>query len=225
MYFLSAVSYFFSHYSFLAMPVIVLLFAILGGMIAAWTKQKAWLVLTVFGFPVGGLNVFMGHFVNALFLNAFGVKGSGVIIHSVETNSTLNDRYIREYDVVLKTADGRDVATKFDTMSASIYPARNEILIPPDGESFVTKYIPGFERNFVIMSDESQYGKERLIREDLEPVQKAEAQLAVSPANPAFIQEYRTALEKFIHAHRNDADPDLIRDCEEKLEALGPSSK
>ena len=87
------------------------------------------------------------------------------------------------------------------------------------------KYVPGFARNFVIMSDQSEYGKERLIHQDLELVEKAPAQLAVSPANPAFIEEYRTALRRFINAHRDDADPDLIRDYEQKLDALDPTPK
>jgi len=48
-------------------------------------------------------------------------------------------------------------------MSASIYPIRNRILIPPENEPFVAKNIPGFERNIVIMSDESDYGKRIIV--------------------------------------------------------------
>jgi hypothetical protein len=222
---LSAISYFFSHHALLAMPVIVILCGLLGVAIGQWKKQPLWAMLFLAGFFIGGINVFTSHIVNALFLNTVGVTGNAVIVHSTETNSMLNDRYIWEYDVVLKTADGRDVATKIDTMSASIYPVRNEILIPPEGQTFVVKYVPGFARNFVIMSDQSEYGKERLIQQDLQPVEKAAAQLAVSPDNPAFIEEYRAALRTFLNAHRNDTDPELIHDYEQKLDSLGPSPK
>jgi hypothetical protein len=222
---LAAISYFFSHHALLAMPVIVLLCGVLGVVMMLWRKQSAWLLLFVFGLLFGGINVFTSHIVNALFLNAVGVTGSGVIVHSTETNSTLNERYVWEYDVVLKTADGHDIATKIDDMTASIYPVRNEILIPPEGQTFIAKYVPGFDRNFVIMSDQSGYGKERLISRDLQPVEKAAAQLAVSPANPAFIEEYRVALRTFINTHRDDADPSLIGDSERKLDALGASPK
>lgn len=173
MHILSAVSYFFSAHSFLAMPVIVLLSGALAIGMIAWRKNRAWALLVVPGMLFAGINVFTSHIVNALFLNAFGVTGSAVIVHSRETSSQLNNQNVWEYDAVVKTADGRDVTTKFDTMSASIYPIRNEILIPPEGESFVVKYVPGFERNIVILSDESDYGRRRLVREDLEPVEKA----------------------------------------------------
>jgi hypothetical protein len=222
MYILSAIS---SHHALLAIPVIVVLCGLLGVVMMLWRKGNAWLLLFFAGFLLGGVNVFLGHMVNALFLNAVGVAGSAVIVHSTETNSMMNDHNIWEYDVVLKTADGRDVTTKVDDMTASIYPIRNEILIPPEGQIFATKYVPGFDRNFVIMSDLSEYGKERLIRQDLQPVEKAAAQLAFSPANPAFIEEYRAALRTFIHVHRGDADPNLIDDYERKLDALGPSPK
>lgn len=223
MYILSAISYLSTRHALLAIPVIVILSGGLGVVMMLSRRQSAWLLLFVFGFVFAVINVFTGHVVNALFLNAVGVTGSAVIVHSTETSSTLNDRNIWEYDVVLKTSDGHDIATKIDDMTASIYPIRNEILIPPEGQTFVAKYVPGFDRNFVIMSDQSEYGKERLIRQDLQPVEKAAAQLAVSPANPAFIEEYRVALRTFINAHRDDADRSLISDYERKLEALGLS--
>jgi hypothetical protein len=65
---------------------------------------------------------------------------------------------------------------------------------------------------FVIMSDESDYGKRIIVDEDRAPVDKAAGQYAVSPTNQAFIKEYRTALQAFISKHRNDADPDIIQD-------------
>lgn len=225
MYILSALSYFFSQHSFLAMPVIVLLSVVLTIAMMALRKSNGWLLLVLAGVVFSGINTFTSHVTNALFLNAFGVPGSAVIVHSRETSSQLNERNIWEYDAVVKTAEGRDVVTTFDTMSASLYPIRNEILIPPEGESFVVKYVPGFERNIVIMSDQSEYGKKRLIREDLDPVEKAAAQFEVSPSNPAFIDEYRGALRTFLQKHRHDADPSLISDCEERLDALGSSSQ
>jgi hypothetical protein len=219
---LSAIFYFFSHHPFLALPAIPLIFLFIAGVIATWRKQPAWYLLVIPGMILGGFNVFLGHFVNSSFLNAAGVEGTGYIVHSRRTNDMLNNQYVWAYDVVLKMQDGRDITTSFDTWSASIYPLRNEILIPPQGEPFVIKYVPGFERNFVIMSDESKYGRQRLIEQDLEPVRKAYAQLDVSPDNPAFIDEYHKAIQTFLAAHRNDADPDLVHDFEEELKESDP---
>ncbi len=220
---LSAIFYFLAQHPFLG----ILLFPVAGWVLAivlvGVSGHKAWYSLILIFFLLGNANVFMGHMVNAAFLDAFGTVGSAIIVHSEETNSQLNDRYIWAYDAVVKTADGQDVTTSFDTMSASISPIRNAILIPPEGETFVVKYIPGFERNIVIMSDLSDYGKRRLINADRQPVAKAAAQYAVSPGNRAFIGEYRDALRAFITKHRNDADPDLISDYTQKLRELDRS--
>jgi len=105
-------------------------------------------------------------------------------------------------------------------MSASIYPIRNRILILPENEPFVAKYIPGFERNIVIMSDESDYGKRIIVDQDRAPVAKAAGQYAVNPTNPAFIKEYGAALQAFIAKHRNEADPDVIQNYERELNKL-----
>lgn len=224
MRFLSAIFYFLSAHSVISTLVILLLFALAGTVLARWKKQSSWHLLALLGVVVAPINIMTGHFFNSLFLKAAGVEGTGIIVQKTETDAMMNNRYIWRYDVVLKTQDGRDIATTFTTGDACIYPIRNEILIPPQGQSFVIKYVPGFERNFVIMSDESQYGKERLIEQDFQPVEKAAGQLKVSPNNPAFIDEYREAVQTFLAAHHNDADPTLIRNLEETLNELGPSN-
>src|SRR5690606_12297203 len=187
---LSAIFYFLNHHFILAMPVFWI-----GGAAIAWAlsvllKNEAWLCLAVAGFVLGILNPFFGSAINGMFLNAFGVYGSAVLTHSERTNSQLNNQYINAYYGVMRTADGRDVKIEFDTMTATLYPWRNEINIPPRGERFVIKYIPGFERNFAIMRDESDFGKRIAVREGYQPVERAAAQLAISPDNESFRKEY-----------------------------------
>ena len=171
------------------------------------------------------VNVFAGHVANALFLNAYGTLGSAVVTYEEETSSQLNDQNIWAYDAVVKTADGEDVVAEFDTMSATIYPIRNEIRVPPVGERFVVKYIPGLARNFVIMSDLSDYGRRQVINEDRGLVEKAAMQFAASPKNPAFVVDYHEALTAFLNAHRYDADPALVSDYQARLDALALSRR
>lgn len=216
---LSSVLYFLAHHAIWSFFLIMIAISLLGRFMVR-RRPVLYLGLVIFGFLFGMANIFTGHIFNALFLNAFGTPGTAVIVQSEQTNSTLNDQYIWEYHAVMKTADGRDVKITFDTMSASIYPIRNAILIPPEKETFVVKYIPGVERNVVIMSDASNYGKQRLIYEARAPVEKAAAQLAVSPSNPEFIAEYRDALQTFVRDYRDRADPALIQDYEQQLAAL-----
>jgi len=217
---LSAISYFLTQHPFWSWSLLVMVGAVLSHLVAMWRRNGRWYLLILPFFLYGQINIFVAHIFNALLLNAFGVPGTGVVTHSEETASTLNDQNIWAYDAALKTADGRDVITEFDTMSASIWPITNEIRIPPEGERFVTKYIPGFPRNFVIMHDLSPYGIRNIISEDRGPVDKAANQLAASPANPDFIAEYREALTKFLDQHRSDAGPVLISKYQRDLDAL-----
>jgi hypothetical protein len=217
---LSAILYFLVQHPFSSWPVLILVGVVLARLMVLWRRQGGWYLLILPFFLYGPVNIFTAHIFNALFLNAAGVAGTAVVTHSEETSSTLNDQNIWAYDAVLKTADGRDVVTRFTTMSASIYPIRNVILIPPEGQVFAVKYVPGFPRNFVIMSDQSAYGKAYVIGQDRGPVDKAANQFAVSPGNPAFIAEYRAALTTFLAKHRHDADPGLVQDYQARLDAL-----
>ena len=217
---LSKISYFLTHHPFWSWPVIIIVGVLLAHLLAKWRGSGRWYMLILPFFIYGQINIFTAHIFNALLLEAFGVDGTAVITQSEETNSTLNDQSVWAYDAVLKTADDRDVVVQFDTMSASIYPITNTIFIPPQGEHFVVRYIPGFPRNFVIMRDLSPYGKKYRIGEDRRPVEKAAAQSAASPDNRAFIAEYRDALTAFVDKHRDDADPTLIATYRAQLDAL-----
>jgi len=217
---LSAILFFLTQHPFWSWLLLLILGVMLSHLLAAWRRNARWYLLILPFFLYGQINIFVAHIFNALLLNAFGVPGTGVVTHAEETSSTLNDQYIWAYDAILRTADGRDVVVQFDTMSASIYPITNAIRIPPEGERFAIKYIPGFPRNFVIMHDLSPYGIRNIISEDRDPVDKAANQLAASPANPDFIAEYRKALTEFLDKHRTDADPALIERYQNDLEAL-----
>lgn len=219
----SAFFYMLAHHPFWSWLGLILLAMGLSYLLMRWTGKGWWLALVLTAFIGGQINIFTGHILNAWFLNAYGVRGTAVVVHAEQTNSTLNDQYISDYWAVMRTADGRDVKVEFDTMSASIYPIRNTILIPPQGQRFVTKYVPGFERNMAIMSDESDYGRRWVVQEARGPVDKAAAQLAVSPGNPEFVDEYRDELRRFLDEHRKDAEPALVEEFERKLSELGPT--
>ncbi|WP_240420807.1 hypothetical protein [Paenibacillus periandrae] len=88
-------------------------------------------------------------------------------------------------------------------------PLRNAILIPPKGEVFVAKYVTGYERNILIMSDKSNYGRKWVMNEELKPVLKAEGKLATNPTNPKFMSEYRLVLQVFLEKHRDGLESAL----------------
>jgi hypothetical protein len=218
---LSATLYFINHHPGLAALAMSGIGLGVGTLLAMWRRQVLWCGLVLPFFLLSSISYFIAPFANAVFLNAFGTRGTAVIVHKQETNEMLNESYIWDYDSVLKTADGRELALQFSTSSVAIYPIRNEILIPPENDPFIVKYIPGFERNIVILCDESNYGKQRKVERDRAPIEKAAGQYAVSPTNQAFIKEYRAALQAFLRKHRDDADPDLLEDYQQELNKLG----
>ncbi|MBO9733010.1 MAG: hypothetical protein J7623_30490 [Chitinophaga sp.] len=200
---ISAILYFLSHHPGWAFPLLILLFLLLW----AWTKK--W-IFGILAFVVPIFNIFLAHMFNAWFLNAYGVKGTAIITKEEQTNSTLNDQYIYDYDVLVKTADGKDVLTGFSTMSAAVYPVRNTILIPNVNDPFLVKYIPGYEKNIVILSDESNFGIARKMMKNQIEVQKAEIQYTASPFNKAFKEEYLQALKTYVTDSDNVSDPNVI---------------
>lgn len=206
---ISAVTYFLSQHPAWSFFIILALFAGL-----AVLTRRLWLLIP--GFILGMANIFTASFLNAWFLQACGTPGTAVVIQATQTNSTLNDQYIFEYAVISKAA-GKDVKTGFTTMSAAIWPIRNEILIPPVGQPFVTRFIPGHEENIVIMADESTYGKMRIIATNREAVDRARNQLVASPTNESFREEYRQALQAFLSNPENALDSVSIRQFKDAL--------
>ncbi|MBP1994368.1 hypothetical protein [Paenibacillus eucommiae] len=226
MHMISAVLFFLTHHPIWSFLLILFCSFAMGILLSIWRNHGRWLfILPILGLLAAIFNIFVTHYVNSLFLNAVGTEGTAIIVYAEETNSLYNDEYVWEYEAVLKTSEGQDVVANFNTMSASIYPLRNAILIPPKGEGFVAKYVPGFERNILIMSDESDYGKKWVMNKDLNQVIKAEAKFASSPNNPKFISEYRQALQAFIEKYRDGPDPALLRQYEQKLEALDATER
>lgn len=220
MAFLSAIFYFLNQHSLLSMPLILAAGFGLMSLVVRWRKNPGLYVWMVPVFIFSMVNVFTSSILNGLFLNAVGTYGSAVITQQRETNSRLNEQAVWAYDVVMKTADGRDVKTGFDTMSATIYPWTNTIYIPPMGERFVVKYVPGFEKNIAVMRLESDYGKAYIVAVAKSEVSAKERQLEASPDNPEFKAEYRAALKAFLDDHANNADPNTLRLYRAELQRL-----
>lgn len=210
---ISELLYFLNHHSIWSFLIILTI-----GIVLSIGRIK--IVYAIFGLVLGFVNIFTAQFLNASFLNAYGVKGTAVVTDARETNSRLNDEYISEFDAVVKTQDGQDVLTSFSTMTASIYPIRNEILIPPAGETFYVKYIPGFEKNIVILREESRYGKLSRARENRRTIEKAQRQYEASPKNKAFRQEYLEALKSYIANPDNQVDTIYTEDYKKVIRSL-----
>lgn len=218
---LSALFHALAHHPVALMLGFVAAAAIIAFLVQRRTGSQAGYALVVATFVAGMLNIFTGQWLNAAFLEAAGTRGHAIIVASRATSWQLNHVPVREYDALVTAADGKEVVTTFTSMSASIWPIRNAILIPPQGQEFVVKYVPGFERNIVIMSDESEYGRHRFATEARALVERARRLHEASPGNPRFLAEYRRELVHYIEQRRGTGDS-RIAAYERALRELDP---
>jgi hypothetical protein len=217
---LSALFHALAHHPLALLLGLVAAAAIVGFLIQRRTGSRAGYALVVVSFVAGMLNIFTGQWLNAAFLEAAGIRGQAIIVASRATTWQLNNAPVREYDALVTAADGKEVVATFTSMSASIWPIRNAILIPPEGEEFVVKYVPGFERNIAIMSDESDYGRRRFAAEAAAVVERARRLHEASPGNPQFLADYRRELLHYIDESRGAADDPRIAAYEQALRKL-----
>ncbi|MDN5289225.1 MAG: hypothetical protein JWR38_5499 [Mucilaginibacter sp.] len=209
MIFLSQLLYLISHHGFLFivfLMIVSILLAVKFGKIA----------IPIVAFVLSIISAFTSQYLNAAFLNAYGTRTTAVITKATETNSTLNDAPIFDYDFIVKKLNGSYAQGTFSTTTAAIYPIANSINIPQEGLEFPVKFIPGYEKNIVILYDESEDGKRAKLTEALGDLNKARIQYEASPDDHSFTQEYIDALEKFI---RENKDQDMT-DYESKLAEL-----
>lgn len=210
---ISKILFFTSHHGFYTVIILIMFF----GLLSTLTK-KAWFLIPII--PLAILNGFGGQFLNAWFLNQYGVESTAIITSDVETNSTLNEMYIHDYEAIVKKQDGKYVSTFFSTTTASIYPIENAIRIPRLEQTFPVKYIPGYEKNIVILYNQSEEGKAVLKYSKLAPVNSARIKYEADKTNKEFIKEYISALEDYVNSY-DDKDSKLkIEELKQELELL-----
>ncbi|WP_313003016.1 hypothetical protein [Chryseobacterium gleum] len=209
---ISKVLFFISHHGFYT---VILLLVFFGGL--SYLTKKAWLLIPII--PLAILNGFGGQFLNAWFLNKYGVESTAIITSDVETNSTLNDMYIHDYEAIVKKQDGKYTTTFFSTTTAAIYPIRNSIRIPGD-KDIPVKYIPGYEKNIVILYDQSREGKILLQNEKLAPVNSAKIKYEADRTNKEFIKEYINALENYVKDYDDENYNQKIEELRQELKQL-----
>lgn len=213
MVFISKILFFTSHHGFYTVVVLLVFFGSL-----SYVTKKAWLLAPIL--PLAILNGFAGQYLNAWFLNKYGVQSTAIITSDVETNSTLNDMYIHDYEAIVKKRDGKYISTFFSTMSASIYPIENAIRIPPMEIPFPVKYIPGYEKNIVILYNESEEGKAVLKYSRLAPVNSAKIKYEADRTDKGSIAEYIIALENYTAFYDDESYKIKLEELKKELKNL-----
>ncbi|GEN65637.1 MULTISPECIES: hypothetical protein [Chryseobacterium] len=210
---LSKILFFTSHHGFYTVIIIILFFGLL-----SYLTRKAWFLAPIL--PLAILNGFGGQFLNAWFLHKYGVESTAIITSDKETNSTLNDMYIHDYEAIVKKQDGKYVSTFFSTTSASIYPIENAIRIPRMEEPFPVKYIPGYEKNIVILYNQSIEGQMAVKYSKLAPVNSAKIKYEADRTNKDFIREYISALENYLNDYDDETYETKLKELKQELEQV-----
>lgn len=210
---ISKILFFTSHHGFYTVILLFIFFGLL-----SYLTKKAWFLIPII--PLAILNGIGGQFLNAWFLNTYGVESTATITSDVETNSTLNEMYIHDYEAIVKKQDGKYISTFFSTTSAAIYPIENTIRIPRIEQAFPVKYIPGYEKNIVILYNQSDEGKAVLKYSKLAPVNSARIKYEADRTNKEFIAEYISALEDYVDSYEDENSRLKIEELKKELKQL-----
>ncbi|MDR6403427.1 MULTISPECIES: hypothetical protein [Chryseobacterium] len=213
MVFISKILFFTSHHGFYTVIILFLLFGFLFVVTRKW-----WLLIPIL--PLSIINGFGGQFINAWFLNKYGVESTAILTSDIQTNSTLNDQYIHDYEAIVKKQDGKYVNTFFSTTTAAIYPIENAIRIPRKEETFPVKFIPGYEKNIVILYYQSEEGKNLLKYEMQAPIDTARIKYEADKTNKEFIEEYISALEDYVKYYDDENYKMKIEELKKELQQL-----
>ncbi|AZA54256.1 hypothetical protein [Chryseobacterium sp. G0201] len=210
---ISKILFFASHHGFYTVIILFLFFGLV-----SWLTKKALFLIPII--PLAILNGFGGQFLNAWFLNKYGIESTAIITSDVETNSTLNEQYIHDYEAIVKKQDGKYIDTFFSTTTAAIYPIENAIRIPQVNKTFPVKYIPGYEKNIVILYYQSDEGKMQNKYEKEAPIQKAKIKYEADPTNKEFLEEYIFALEYYLKSYEDENYKIKIDELKKELKQL-----
>lgn len=220
MSFLSACFYILANYRFLIVFVLPLACLAIAILVHIYRGNRRGYFLIPSVFTLALINAFTGQWVNAAFLNQFGTYGTAIIVQARDAGWLFNAQKVNEYEVLLRTAENEDLIVNINDTTAAIWPPRNLVLIPAVNVPFVVKYMPGFPRNMVIMSDESDYGKQLLLNEARRSVDRARNLHAASPENHRFANDYRKTLETFLNNYGNALSEQERREYQDELQRL-----
>ncbi len=113
-------------------------------------RRAAWAALA----GVAGLACFFaGPYLNAALLYRIGQTATAQVTGTFATWINDNDRDVKGYNVVIRQADDI-ISTYFEDDELNLYPVPGSFAYPQPNESFTVRVLPGFPRDFVIVTDD-----------------------------------------------------------------------
>ena len=87
-------------------------------------------------------------------------------------------------------------------------------------KTFPVKYIPGYEKNIVILYYQSDEGKMQNKYEKQAPIQKAKIKYEADTTNKEFLEEYISALEDYLKSYEDENYKMKIEELKKELKQL-----
>jgi len=164
----------------------------------------------------------------------YGENGTAVVTQIKNSNNMRNYEPIKQYDVLLKKANGQTVETFFQEWDNNIYPRPADGLYyyPAQGIKFPVKYNPDYPKMFVILGDvESDYSKGT----DCSKLQRnwgdLQNKIEFDPENVAYKKTYASSLKNYVESDCEENDflleyyEDELFELETGIEALPEQNK
>jgi hypothetical protein len=85
---------------------------------------------------------------SAELIHWFGAEGQATVTGSFDTGISYNDRRVMGHNVLIKTADAQTTETSFDYDDFNVYPPKNGVYYPQEGDAFNVSYIERFPAGF-----------------------------------------------------------------------------
>ena len=150
---------FLAKYRFFAMPLLVIMPAILLAFATSRARragrpakaQGGWIAFFV---VVAVANVVGGTWLTTLLVYHAGVSGSATVTASRNTSTQYNNQNVRAHTVLIRGADGGVTATGFSDDDFNVYPPHNATSYPGKGDTFTVRYLPHAPQTFVIVAND-----------------------------------------------------------------------
>lgn len=188
------VIFFLARWRFFVLVAFVLAPIILTGLSRGGGKLWVGLLIPV-GVIAGVVNLIFGMGLSAVLIDHLGVEGQAKITDTFATSTTYNERRVMGHHVLIRTADGSVVEARFDDDDFNIYPPRNSVIYPQDGDEFSARYIQHFPKDFIIVTnDDSPWAVGLRCNASRSRIAKANAKYEFAKTSPAYRQAYIDAI-------------------------------
>jgi hypothetical protein len=189
-----------ARHRFLALALLMILPPVGLGFLATRAKRTGrprvshvGLTLASIGFAI--FNMVAGTMVANWLIYRVGAAGSATITASELTSIQYNNQNVSYHDVLLHTADGKMVETSFEDDDFNVFPSRNNVIYPGEGDKFTVRYLPNTPAHFVIISnDDSPWAKGIRCDGLMAAVSNTSEKTSFAPGNKAYRAAYDDAM-------------------------------